>query len=254
MISIGCPPLSLLPFEEALQMVDGRFEGWEIIAEGKHLLPAIKEELEEAISSHRMKFTIHAPLSDINIGSLNPGIRKEVLDQLVEVVMIAHQLGVERVTMHPGFLSPITFSRRELAVAAVRDSVEEIERRTKGSGVLKCIENMPVSFMTLFTEPEEILDLTDGTSFMLCLDVGHANTTGNLPEYLQHWRRFGSVHVHDNRGRADEHLPTGEGDIDFRMVLDKLKDFKGDFVIESRSVEEGLASRKYIESLNMTAP
>ena len=234
-------------------MVESKFDGWEIVAEGKHLLPAIEGDLGEALSSHSIKFTVHAPLSDINIGTLNPGVKREVLDQLVEVVEIAHHLGIERVTMHPGFLSPITFSRRELAIEAVRDAVEEIERRTAGTDVVKCIENMPRFFITLFSEPEEMLDLIDGTSFQLCLDVGHANTTGNLSAFLEHWERFGSVHVHDNRGKSDEHLPLGEGDIDFEMVFSMLRDYRGDFVVESRSLEEGLAGKRFIESLRMAA-
>lgn len=254
MISIGCPPLSLLPFEEALRMVEGKFDGWEIVAEGRHLLPAIEGDLEEIVSSHPIEFTVHAPLSDINIGTLNPGIKREAINQLVEVVEIAHRLGIGRVTMHPGFLSPITFGRRGLAEEAVRDSVEEIERRTDGTDVVKCIENMPRLFITLFSEPEEMLDLIEGTSFELCLDVGHANTTGNLSAFLEHWDRFGSVHVHDNRGKFDEHLPLGEGEIDFEMVLSMLRDYTGDFVVESRSVEEGSAGKRFIESLQVTAP
>jgi sugar phosphate isomerase/epimerase len=254
MISLGCPQLYLLPFGEALRMVEGKFEGWEIVAEGEHLLPLIKEELEDAISTHDIKFTIHAPLSDVNIGSLNPGIRTEALNQLVEAIEISGELEIERVTMHPGLLSPITFSRRELAMEMARDSIEEIERRTRGIDVLKCVENMPRSFITLFTKPKEILDLIEGTSFKQCLDVGHANTTGNLMEFLEHWVEFGSVHIHDNNGRIDEHLPIGNGNVDFRMVLGKLRDYTGDFVIESRSVKEGLAGREYIESLDMTAP
>ncbi|MCK4366820.1 MAG: sugar phosphate isomerase/epimerase [Thermoplasmata archaeon] len=254
MISIGCPPLSLLPFEEALRMVEGKFDGWEIVAEGKHLLPEIESALEQVMSSHSIKFTVHAPLSDINIGTLNPGVKREAINQLVEVVEIAHRLGIERVTMHPGFLSPITFGRRKLAEEAVRDSVEEIERRTAGTDVVKCIENMPRLFITLFSEPEEMLDLIDGTSFQLCLDVGHANTTDNLSAFLEHWERFGSVHVHDNRGKSDEHLPLGEGEIDFEMVFSMLRDYRGDFVVESRSVEEGLAGKRFIESLQIAAP
>lgn len=254
MISLGCPQLYMLPFGEALRMVEGKFEGWEIVAEGEHLLPLIKEDLELAISAHNIKFTIHAPLSDVNIGSLNPGLRREAINQLVEVITISDQLGIERVTMHPGLLSPITFSRRELAMEAVRNSIQEIERRTEETAVLKCLENMPRSFITLFTEPEEILDLIEDTSFKLCLDVGHANTAGNLNEFLDHWGKFGSVHIHDNKGEIDEHLPIGEGNVDFRMVMGRLEDYEGDFVIESRSVEEGLAGKKYIESLNVTAP
>jgi sugar phosphate isomerase/epimerase len=253
MISVGCPSLSLLPFEEALERVVGKFDGWEIVAEGRHLLPAIENELGEAMSSHSLKFTVHAPLSDINIGTLNPGIKREALNQLVEVVEISHRLGIERVTMHPGFLSPITFGRKEMAVEAVRESVEEIERRTGGTDVVKCIENMPRFIITLFSEPEEMIDLIDGTSFKLCLDVGHANTTGNLTAFLEHWEMFGSVHVHDNRGKSDEHLPLGGGDIDFATVFRRLQDYQGDFVVESRSVEEGLAGRQFIDSLKETA-
>lgn len=253
MISLGCPQLYLFPFREALGLVEGKFEGWEIVAEGEHLLPLIRKELEDAISTHNIKFTIHAPLSDVNIGSLNPGLRTEALNQLVEVIEISDQIGIERVTMHPGLLSPITFSRRELAMEMVRNSIQEIERRTEGMDVLKCLENMPRSFITIFTEPDEMLDLIEGTSFKLCLDVGHANTTGNLVEFLEYWEEFGSVHIHDNNGKMDEHLPIGKGNVDFRMVLGRLRNYTGDFVIESRSVEEGLAGRRFIESLDVTA-
>lgn len=254
MISIGCPSLYWLPFKDALGKVAGLFDGWEIVAEGKHLLPLIYEDLEAAISSFDMKFTVHAPLSDINTGSLNPGVRKEAIRQLVEVIEISHSLGMGRVTMHPGLLSPITFSRRELAMETTRKSIKEIEELTKDMDVLKCLENMPRFLMSLHTNPREMTDLISGTSFRLCLDIGHANTTGNLDAFLEYWEMFGSVHIHDNRGSHDEHLPIGEGDIDFEKVFEKLREYRGDYVIEARSVEEGLAGKRVMESLHLAAP
>ena len=60
----------------------------------------------------------------------------------------------------------------------------------------------------------------------LCLDVGHANTVVSktppadwlapmLPD-LRH------VHLHDNHGALDEHLPLGAGTIDFAPILAAL--------------------------------
>ncbi len=32
------------------------------------------------------------------------------------------------------------------------------------------------------------------------------------------------VHMHDNKGGADEHLPIGEGSIDFRLFLSLIRE------------------------------
>ena len=60
-----------------------------------------------------------------------------------------------------------------------------------------------------------------------CFDPGHATLFSRLPvhkwvEALGDGIRL--MHVHDNRGRRDDHLPVGEGGINFRGVLLAIRD------------------------------
>ena len=47
------------------------------------------------------------------------------------------------------------------------------------------------------------------------------------------------LHLHDNHGRADEHLPVGDGTIDFSPLLRHLKGMSAlpSITLEARSLE-----------------
>ena len=72
----------------------------------------------------------------------------------------------------------------------------------------------------------------------VCLDVGHA-TAAN-----QDWKEFFSVlgerimhlHVHDNCGFVDEHLPIGQGNIDYLGFIPKIEQlgYTGAIALEYR--------------------
>ncbi|MGD9064559.1 MAG: sugar phosphate isomerase/epimerase [Desulfobacterales bacterium] len=56
-----------------------------------------------------------------------------------------------------------------------------------------------------------------------CFDSGHAHITGEL-EILEHYMdRLILTHLHDNRGRADEHLLPGHGTINWKPIISSLK-------------------------------
>jgi sugar phosphate isomerase/epimerase len=68
----------------------------------------------------------------------------------------------------------------------------------------------------------DLLDLLPPERAGMCLDIGHWHYSGmgagwrNLPEWLDiAGERAGHLHLHDNDGSSDQHLPMGMGDIDF---------------------------------------
>jgi sugar phosphate isomerase/epimerase len=68
----------------------------------------------------------------------------------------------------------------------------------------------------------------EGAGF--CLDVGHWHSLGmgaefgNLPEWAALSKgRLGHIHIHDNDGTADQHLPIGKGRIDFGLLWELLR-------------------------------
>jgi len=67
------------------------------------------------------------------------------------------------------------------------------------------------------------------------LDVGHAfieNRMRGVRDYIDAFGdRLAHVHMHDNHGKQDEHLPLGKGKIDVREVIRLLKEVNYDRTI-----------------------
>jgi sugar phosphate isomerase/epimerase len=71
-----------------------------------------------------------------------------------------------------------------------------------------------------------ILENLDSPSARFCLDVGHllAFARTSWLEWVTSLERWlGQLHLHDNHGLRDEHLPVGKGDFDFVGLFSCLK-------------------------------
>lgn len=250
MIAISVPALSLIDFETALASVSKEFSAWEIVAEGKHYLPDIEREFLGAISSFNIDFSVHAPLSDVNIGSLNPRARELSVLQTCETIQAAGRMNIDLCTIHPGFFGPMGMLDKPSVAKRTRESLEVIEEVAGDSGVRVALENMPnMGMMMMGRTPGELLPLLEGLDMGVCLDIGHANTAGTIDDFLRFKERVINVHIHDNLGDRDAHLPIGEGKIDFKKVLHGLSGYDGRYVIEARSLIDGALSRDRLQSL-----
>jgi len=244
-IGISSPYFSLIDFEEILGEIPKHFDKWEIVAEGKHYLWDIKEKFLEITPSYNVRFSVHAPLSDVNIASLNPEMRKESIKQISETIKIASELDIHLITMHPGHLSPLAVLVPEKIREINKNSVKQISKTAKEYNVTVALENMPNQRITTCHSLSELLEISD-SNVEICFDIGHANTNNNIHEFLD-YGKFANVHIHDNIGKNDPHLVIGEGNIDFRNVLKKLNEkYNGVVVIESRGLKAGVESKNVL--------
>jgi sugar phosphate isomerase/epimerase len=68
---------------------------------------------------------------------------------------------------------------------------------------------------------EDELDLPEAG---ICLDFGHASLMGDLVDAIETVSGLlATTHVHDNRGREDDHLPPFEGASDWDAALMALQ-------------------------------
>ena len=72
--------------------------------------------------------------------------------------------------------------------------------------------------------PDALIDLLDGDLELgdaaVCLDFGHAHLVGGAPEAIDALAGYIiTTHVHDNRGRDDDHLVPFAGTIDWPLTL-----------------------------------
>lgn len=71
-----------------------------------------------------------------------------------------------------------------------------------------------------------LIDRVNSRALGLCMDVGHVNVFSAMPplEWVEDMgSRLWYVHVHDNDGKADQHLAVGRGTIAFPDFFDALK-------------------------------
>jgi sugar phosphate isomerase/epimerase len=249
MIGLSCPGFCMTPYNEMLKKISPHFELWEIIAEGMHEMSIIQDEIRNTMDSYDIRFTLHAPFSDLNLASLNPKIRQSSIDQIEEAIRISSNLGIKIITIHPGHKSPLGAYFEEKFVKTNKKSITELDKVQEEYGVVLALENMPKMWISLCHNAQQLEDLTDGTNIKLCFDLGHANISGTISEILNLKENFVNVHLHDNNGDRDYHLILEEGNIDIQGVLKELKGYDGDYIIESTNIEEGVKSKHILEKM-----
>jgi len=252
MIAISSPHLSRWDFPYAIGRVAEHYQAWEIVAEGKHLLRDIVDDFLKLSPSYNLEYSVHAPLSDVNIGAINPRMRQAALEEVLECLELAHRMGADPVTIHPGFLSPLTRLDLEAAESLTSASLKVIDAKAKDLGVRVALENMPDMPVAMAKGPEELVRYLEGTDLGVCFDIGHANTNGNIAEFLGVKGRIINMHVHDNPGDTDRHLVIGEGNIDFGRWLQAFRPYSGRYVIEARELERSLGSRDRLKAILST--
>ena len=250
MIGFSCPPLAVRPFQEAAELVMPHFEHWEIISEADHWLPEIREQVKDLIETTDMGLSVHGPYSDVNLSAFDTGTRKRSVNIFLELIDICAELGIGPVTAHPGVIGPIQYWDKARVPKLTRQSLEDIASRAGDNSVLLALENMPDMRGTICRTAAEMEAMLQDLDIGMCLDIGHAHTNGQIGEMMKLQEKFINIHVHDNHGDRDAHLPLGEGDIDF-SVLKNLDGYKGNFIIEAKrpEMEEALASKMTLQKI-----
>jgi sugar phosphate isomerase/epimerase len=207
--------------------IDNSFEGIEVWAEAPFFYAdnsnlEIFKEFERA--STKLEYSMHAPFYDINIASINPGILKESLRQLKKIIGWADYFPVDRIILHTGK----TVSQSEFVMEKVREivfnSFEELIKEAVSKNIELLIENIGINKYDFDNNVEELKNIIDRFDLSMCLDAGHANITwGNETNIRAMAKHVRQLHVNDNFGEYDQHLPVGDGNIDWRVYKDLVE-------------------------------
>ncbi|HXM95318.1 MAG TPA: sugar phosphate isomerase/epimerase family protein [Candidatus Dormibacteraeota bacterium] len=218
------------------QIADAGFQGVEIFCSRFHFDYTSRAEVRsmaEALTNHRLWLSsLHAPtsrdLSATREGSMPLSIceaervrRIEAMDELKRAIDVADDMRFPRLVLHMG-------GAREAADPRKRDaafsSLEHLILHARHAGVSICVENTTSemgdpAYLRAFVDETRLADLRFN------FDIGHAHLADGPKEErvaksFAHLRDLvASVHVHDNHGDTDEHLPPYEGAIDWPAAL-----------------------------------
>jgi sugar phosphate isomerase/epimerase len=186
----------------------------------------------------------------LNIASFNDRIREASLGIIRETVELAAELGALVVTMHPGHCSPISVKNREKYLEIHRESLRKIARWSEEYGIKIGVENMPRFPILDAQNCDRLMEIIEGVEIGVTFDVGHLNTTtGNFDRFIELFgERIVHVHLHDNSGERDEHLPLGEGTVPWERVVPKLPDVT--WTLEVSDLKSARKSLEFLRNLH----
>ncbi len=222
------------------QVAGAGFQGVEIFCARSHFEYTVKQEIRamgSALEAHGLQLvSLHAPNrrdlsamresgAPLSICEVERVRRIEAMDQLKRVIDVADDLPYARLILHMG-------SSRETADPRKRDaafsSLEHLILHARHGGVTICVENTP-SEMGSPDYLRAFVDETRLTGLRFNFDIGHAHLA-EFPEEERLEKSFSplrelvsSVHLHDNHGEKDEHLPPYDGSIHWPEAIKLLK-------------------------------
>jgi sugar phosphate isomerase/epimerase len=211
------------------------------------------ENFPETFNSARMK-NLRAKLEDYSLGcgihtasyvntaEVFEGIRKGVVQHFKEFIDLGRGIGAQYLIIHCGvYFRQFRTQVEECLVRTLKEATSYAERW----GVSLLIENMNRIPQALagkpwdlsFEQPEisylgitveelaEIYSKVNSPMLGFSLNVAHAHLLpGGFPPFLAALGgKLGNVQISDNNGITDEHLPIGEGTLDFVSLIRQLK-------------------------------
>ena len=253
-LSTGC--FHRTPILECLETI--RASGFcmiEVVFSPSHLdyknLGAVRQVALRIEELGMEAYSFHAPFAnDIDISSPDFATREHALDEILYAVEAASMLGVHYFVIHPGPENADIPSREErmVRIENVISVLNRVATRCAEAGIKCVLENkLPHLLFGSSSDIVWILGSLETNEVGACLDTGHAFLAGdlyNLVFKLGPYLRM--LHVHDNKGHSDEHLPPGEGRIEWGKLVRELVQvsFHGAMILEvagSRDFEETMA-------------
>lgn len=210
---------------------------------------ATVRKLGDELAARGIGVTIHAPIFDLNPGSLDPVVRKHTRRCWEKAIGIGGALGARHANFHTGHLPLLPESTFPGWLALSLETWERLVELAGDAGMALLLENM------FEPGPQVLLDIRsqlEPRHVGFTLDVAHTHIYGTVsPETW--WRELGDavreVHLHDTDTFSDDHLPVGEGALDWSAVFERIYRHAPDALkVIEMPVEEGIESLKRIRS------
>jgi sugar phosphate isomerase/epimerase len=184
-------------------------------------------------------YSFHAPFAErIDITSLDESQRAASVREVITAAEAAALLGVRHLVVHPGpERSHLPAGdERQRRLEHVARSLDQIATHCQHLGLTCVLENkLPHLLFGNTADMLWILGAMTVTDVGVCLDTGHAHLAGEIDTAIQKLsRHLRMIHASDNSGHGDDHLPPGQGKIDWVRLLGLLRDhsFRGSIMME----------------------
>lgn len=204
----------------------------------------------DILNSYNLKYTVHSPILDLNIASLNSTMSKCSINDVKKSIDLANTLDSEIVIVHPGIIPFLSRKFEKEVYHKSKESIKEIGNYANDLGVIATIENMPNIDGFIYKDIVKLDELLTSLEMSMTLDIGHACTAGFL-ENQTYFDSIKHIHLSDNFGSDDTHLALGEGSINFKAMIElfERKKYEGIYMIEVNDKNSVEKSLEYLKNL-----
>jgi len=221
-VKIGCPNH---PRRDLLQEVrwigENGFEFVDLFLEPDRALPGKVDirELRRILAAHGLSVVSHTAWY-LPFGSPYPELRKTAVEIACGALPFLQEAGASAMTVHANW-APGLF-RDEECVDFQLFALEPLVREAGRFGIRVMYEPLDTPRDTLENLGRIVSRLAD---LQVHMDVGHAHIRGIPPEAF--FRAFpgkvAHIHVHDNLGSEDLHLPIGTGTVPWEEYTRQIR-------------------------------
>jgi sugar phosphate isomerase/epimerase len=224
--------------EHLLEIAAHGFDRVEVFATRTHFdfqNPAAVADLQEWLADAGLTLHgVHAPVGEsfaggrwgppLNIASPDPAVRAKAMDETERALQIARRIQFGVLVAHIGLPRSQPAAATDNSRDAARRSLDELQTLAEPLGVTIALEVIPNELSRAGSLVHFIETELEDSRAGICLDFGHAHMDGDLVEAVETVSgHLLTTHVHDNRGRTDDHLLPFDGTIDWPGALTAIQ-------------------------------
>jgi len=183
-------------------------------------------EIAKVLADAALKITFHAPFLDLRPGALDEKIRQTTVDRIKQVFDIAPYFNPIKIVCHASFDEHYYVFADDLWLESSVNTWKELIALAKDVNTTVALENVYEKNPDIL---RRLFDILSSERICFCFDTGHFNVFSHEP--LTVWLKalgkyLGHLHLHDNFGQRDEHLPVGNGTFPFEELFSAIRKLK----------------------------
>jgi sugar phosphate isomerase/epimerase len=224
--------------EHLLEIAAYGFESVELFATRTHFdyhNPSAVADLQSWLADAGLELHgIHAPVSvsfvggcwgaPLTLASADAGARARALDEAGRALHVARRIPAKVLVAHLGVPRTRSSLPGENSRDGARRSVEELQRLAAPLDVRVAVEVIPNELSRAASLVHFVEEDLEAVDVGVCLDFGHAHMEGDLIDAIETVSgHLMTTHLHDNTGRADDHLVPFDGTIDWPAAMTAIQ-------------------------------
>ena len=176
-----------------------------------------------------MLHSMHAPIAaaytngawreGYSLAATDEARRLRAVEETTAALNLATLVPYQILVLHCGVPAPHG-QPADNQVASMIRSLEQLSPVAAGVGVRLAVEVIPNALSTASSLVDLLDSEIEADGLGICMDVGHARLMGDVVEAIETCSgHVITTHLHDNRGRTDDHLVPGQGVVDWDATL-----------------------------------